>query len=154
MSIATHILLGTDFSEAADVAVTKAAELARTLGGKLTVLNVHGPALGARAPMAEDKILLSADLGAESRESLKMLKSAKLADIDSVTLATAEHVSAARAICDYADEHGVDVIVIGTHGRTGLLHVLMGSVAEKVVRHANCPILVVPYGKRSHQREM
>jgi len=104
--------------------------------------------------MAEDKILLSADVGAESRESLKALKIAKLADIGSVTLATAEHVSTAKAICDYADEHGVDMIVIGTHGRTGLSHVLMGSVAEKVVRHANCPILVVPYGKRSHQHEM
>jgi nucleotide-binding universal stress UspA family protein len=47
------------------------------------------------------------------------------------------------AIIDYAKEHGGDLIVMGTHGRTGLRHLLMGSVAEHVVRHAPCPILIV-----------
>ena len=46
-------------------------------------------------------------------------------------------------ICDAADEEKADIIVIGSHGRTGLSHVLMGSVAETVVRHAGCPVLVV-----------
>ena len=44
---------------------------------------------------------------------------------------------------DYAREHNCDLIVTGTHGRTGLTHVLMGSVAEKVVRLAACPVMVV-----------
>lgn len=44
-----------------------------------------------------------------------------------------------------AEEKGVDLIVIGTHGRTGLLHVLMGSVAEKIVRKASCPVLTVKH---------
>jgi nucleotide-binding universal stress UspA family protein len=49
----------------------------------------------------------------------------------------------ARAIVDYADEEGVDHIVIGSHGRTGVTRVLLGSVAEKVVRRAPCPVTVV-----------
>ena len=49
----------------------------------------------------------------------------------------------ARAIVDYADEEGVDHIVIGSHGRTGVTRVLLGSVAEKVVRRAHCPVTVV-----------
>ena len=49
----------------------------------------------------------------------------------------------ARAIVDYADEEGVDQIVIGSHGRTGITRVLLGSVAEKVVRRAPCPVTVV-----------
>lgn len=49
--------------------------------------------------------------------------------------------SPAHAICDLADEEGVDMIVMGTHGRTGLRRLLMGSVAEHVVRWANCPVL-------------
>ena len=53
-----------------------------------------------------------------------------------------------RAICDYAVKHDVDLIVIGTHGRTGVSRLLIGSVAEKVVRHASCPVLVVPHAKR------
>ena len=46
-------------------------------------------------------------------------------------------------ICGYATDTGIDLIVIGTHGRSGLSHVLLGSVAEKVVRKANCPVLTV-----------
>jgi universal stress protein A len=46
-------------------------------------------------------------------------------------------------ICDAAKEENADIIVIGSHGRTGLSHVLIGSVAETVVRHASCPVLVV-----------
>ena len=47
------------------------------------------------------------------------------------------------AIVDYAQEHGADLIVMGSHGHTGLRHLLMGSVAEKVLRHAPCPVLIV-----------
>lgn len=46
-------------------------------------------------------------------------------------------------VCAYADRAGVDLIVVATHGRTGLKHVLMGSVAERIVQHARCPVLVV-----------
>jgi nucleotide-binding universal stress UspA family protein len=51
-------------------------------------------------------------------------------------------------ICGYADDTGIDLIVIGTHGRSGLSHVLLGSVAEKVVRKANCPVLTVRPNER------
>ena len=44
---------------------------------------------------------------------------------------------------DYVREHDIDLLVIGTHGRSGLMHVLMGSVAEKIVRKAPCPVLTV-----------
>lgn len=91
MSIATHILLATDFSEAGEGAVAKAAELTRTLSAKLTVLHVHGlpPAYpGSPVPPVSSSILER-----ESREFLEKLKQAQLADIDSITLASAEHLS-------------------------------------------------------------
>jgi nucleotide-binding universal stress UspA family protein len=46
-------------------------------------------------------------------------------------------------ICEYARRQGIDLIVVATHGRTGLKHILLGSVAEKIVQHASCPVLVV-----------
>lgn len=46
-------------------------------------------------------------------------------------------------IIDYARENEIDLIVIGTHGRSGLMHILMGSVAERIVRKAPCPVLTV-----------
>lgn len=54
----------------------------------------------------------------------------------------------ADAIIQFAQERDVDLIVMGTHGRSGLQHVLLGSVAEKVVRHAPCPVLTVRYKRR------
>ncbi len=148
MSIATHILLATDFSEAADEAVDKAGGLARTLGARLTVLHVHGRPPGApEAVVTEEHLLSSADLDTKTRQDLEKLKSARLADIESVVLTSLAYASAAVAICDYADQHSVDLIVIGSHGRTGLTRLLIGSVAEKVVRHSTCPVLVVPHGK-------
>ena len=55
----------------------------------------------------------------------------------------------AQAICDYARNHEVDLIVTSTYGTTGLAHVLLGSTAEHVVRYAHCPVLVMPsYARR------
>jgi nucleotide-binding universal stress UspA family protein len=48
-----------------------------------------------------------------------------------------------RGVCEYAERKGIDLVVIATHGRTGLQHALIGSTAEKIVRHAPCPVLVV-----------
>ena len=55
---------------------------------------------------------------------------------------------AAEAICDYAAERKSDLIITSTHGRTGFMHVLIGSVAEHVVRYARTPVLVVPGGMK------
>ena len=52
-----------------------------------------------------------------------------------------------EVILDLAQREGADLIVMGTHGRTGLSHVLLGSVAERVVRQAECPVMTVPPGK-------
>ena len=60
-----------------------------------------------------------------------------------VKLDTLQGMSPAATICDYAKQQNVDCIVVGTHGRTGLKHMLLGSVAEKVVRHAPCSVFVV-----------
>jgi nucleotide-binding universal stress UspA family protein len=149
MGATTHILLTTDFSEASEEAVEKAAEVARQTGARLTVLHVHRHAPAApEAVIPTDKQVTSEDLDTEAHESLEGLKRTILADVENVTLVTLENVSAPLAICDDADRKAVDLIVIGTHGRTGMPRLLIGSVAEKVVRHANCPVLVVPHGKR------
>jgi hypothetical protein len=55
---------------------------------------------------------------------------------------------AAIEIVRYADEHEIDLIVLGTHGRTGVSRALIGSVAERVVRTASCPVLTVPLRRR------
>ena len=149
MSAASHILLTTDFSPASEEAVGKAGELARAMGARLTVLHVHRHAPAApEAVIPAEKYVTSADLDAEVRQNLEDLRRTMLQGVESVSAVSIENVSAPLAICDYAEKHGVDLIVIGTHGRTGVPRLLIGSVAEKVVRHSKCPVMVVPHGKQ------
>jgi nucleotide-binding universal stress UspA family protein len=71
---------------------------------------------------------------------------------DYTVLRNVRHGSPFLEIIRYAKELDIDLIVMGTHGRTGLAHVLLGSVAEKVVRKAPCPVLTVRHGE--HKFEM
>jgi nucleotide-binding universal stress UspA family protein len=145
MIVATHILLATDFSEASRTAIQRAAEMARQSDAKLTVLHVHGhPPEPPEANVPAERIVFSADLDADAHAALEELKRTLLADVEWTSVATVEHGRSAQAICDYAREHGVDLIIMGSHGRTGLAHLLLGSVAEKVVKHAPCAVMVVP----------
>lgn len=145
MNVATHILLATDFSETADAAVVKAGEMARMLDAKLTVLNVHGhPPEPPEAVVDPDRLVWSSDLDDRSHEQLEELKKTRFRDIEWIALAFVEDGNPSRAICDYARAHGVDMIVTSTHARKGMAHFLYGSVAEKVVRQADCAVLIVP----------
>ena len=150
MSFAKHILLATDFSQAADAAVEKAVELARTFDSKLTALHVHGRPPGAPEAVVPSASEVSSEaLDAISSQHLERLKRERLSDMESVELAVVEHVSPALAICKYAERQGVDLIVMGTHGRTGVSRFLIGSVAEKVVRHANCAVLIARHEQQA-----
>jgi nucleotide-binding universal stress UspA family protein len=147
-----HVLVATDFSPASDVALNYGRELARSFDATLHVLHVVDE-LAAHVMSPNSAALnlgqLQVALEKEGRAALEAL----LTDEDRETLGgravlmTAH--SPAAAILSYASEHVVDVIVVGTHGRSGLAHVLMGSEAEKVVRSAPCPVLTVR--QREHE---
>jgi len=130
-----------DFSEPSRLALLEAAYLGRTLEGALTVLYVHEPTpelveFYGSSPREFEALLpeLERRLATWAREagapcghvSWKVLRGAP----------TEEILRCAKA-------ENFDVIVMGTHGRTGLKHLLLGSVAERVIRGAPCPVLVV-----------
>jgi nucleotide-binding universal stress UspA family protein len=123
-----RILLATDFSEPAHAAVAAAHDLARQIGGRVHVLHV------ARVPWAIDEVAL-----------------ARVADelaVDVPVEAATRVGHPAAEIVGYAAEHAIDVIVAGEHGATGVTHLLLGSVAERVARTAPCPVLLVPHDGR------
>src|ERR1051325_3762545 len=140
------ILLPTDFSDCARHAVPVAAEFARLLGARVVCLHVVEPVVQpvGWTPLAEP--LPSAELGGQLEESAArdLPAFSKSAEFDGVEV---EDVIArgepAAEIVRAAEEHGVGLIVISSHGRTGLGRILFGSTAESVVRHARCPVLVV-----------
>jgi len=139
------ILIPTDFSASSRDALGYAVEFARQFGVRLVLFHsftvpdtdTYGPR-NVR-PTPEEMQSAAED---QMRECVKGFD---FGGVDFETQTTMG--SAAEEICDYAEKRKVDLIITSTHGRTGLMHVLIGSVAEHVVRYAHSPVLVVP-GKR------
>jgi nucleotide-binding universal stress UspA family protein len=136
MSTPSHILAATDFSAASEEAVGYAAQLARALGARLTLVHVFDEPYVYQVPLPPE---YTGDLRARLEARCAELR-ASGSDVRAVVrkgVAWSEVVSAASA-------EGADLIVVGTHGRRGLPRWLMGSVAEKVVRLAPVPVVAVP----------
>jgi nucleotide-binding universal stress UspA family protein len=131
------ILYPTDFSPPAAAAFPLACALARDYGARLVVLHVHSPVV-----VGEVGIVVP-----ESPEVIEALRK-KLAAVKPADPAVpVEHCVdegfPAEVILRVAREVSADLIVMGTHGRTGIRRVLMGSVAEEVLRRAPCPVMTV-----------
>ena len=144
------ILVATDFSEAADAALASGRALARTFGATLHVLHVADDVyvrLGGDAYVA-----VLPDLQREIEDAARKQLDGLLVDNDPTPLPTKAVVvtatSAAQAIIEYAGQARMNLIVVGTHGRGGVAHLLMGSVTERVVRLAHCPVLTVRHPER------
>jgi len=139
-----RILCPTDFSETSGHALQQAAALARWYGARLTVLHVRltvtphpdMPADGAMAPWLE----------AETEALRKKTTAACRAIIDAGTAVDVAVLCGepVEHIVSMADSLPADLIVMGTHGTSGFQHLLLGSVTEKVLRKATCPVLTVP----------
>jgi nucleotide-binding universal stress UspA family protein len=144
MSRIARILVPTDFSPGSERAATYAVELAETLGA--SVLLLHTWELPVYA-VPDGAVSFGADV--MSRVEVAVTKeaealAAKLRTPRVDVQARAVQGPPAFEIVRRAPELGVDLIVMGTHGRTGLAHVLLGSVAERVVRTSTIPVLTVP----------
>ena len=139
MIVLRHILVATDFGPAADAALTYGRALARNFGARLHVLHVAENFF--LRPTAADPHTLKA--------AVMQRLDALLSDDDRrafqahATLETSDHP--ADAIIDYARQAGIDLVIMGTHGRTGVSQLFVGSVAERVVRTAPCPVLTVKH---------
>src|SRR5262245_10922053 len=142
----TRILVPTDFSESSDAALAYARVLADKFGASLHVLHVFESPFLAGGVTPELFIDDSPAVQSELLETAKSKLHHRVTPGDrELYRATTESVSGhgARAIVDYATERKMDLVVMGTHGRSGVAHLLMGSVAEKVVRSAPCPVMTV-----------
>ena len=139
------VLVPTDFSKASESALSYGREFARTFGAALHVLHVvENSAMwtGADA-ISVNFVRLEAELEASARSALNRMVTAEDREQLSAVMATRTGSSTAFEIASYARAEGIDLILMGTHGRGTVGHLLMGSVAEKVVRIAPCPVLTV-----------
>ena len=140
------ILLPTDFSECASYALSYATSFARASGAKLICVHVIEPIVPTVGYSGLSEPLPVADISEQledtaTRELPKIAAHEECAGLDVEEVVA--HGDAASEIVRVARERNVDLIVISSHGRTGLGRILFGSTAESVVRHAHCPVLVV-----------
>ena len=139
------VLVATDFSETSEAALKYGREFARMFSARLHVLHVVENTVMWVGPEAAgfDYARLQADLEASARERLNGVVTSEdreqLNAVGAIRLGTSPALDIAR----YAKAEGIDMIVMGTHGRGMIGQLLMGSVAEKVVRIAPCPVLTV-----------
>jgi nucleotide-binding universal stress UspA family protein len=134
-----------DFSDASRGAMEVAADLARRFGADLVLLHAY-PIPGYTFPdgsvVASPKMMQ--DLADQAQRHLEewRVEAERLVGAPRVTAETAVGEPAVEILAA-ARSRGADLVVMGTHGRTGLQHALMGSIAERVVRRAHCPVLTV-----------
>jgi nucleotide-binding universal stress UspA family protein len=132
------ILFATDFSPASKVAFEVAAALARDYRARLIAMHVIEP---VQMGFSEFNAYIGPD--EDKGRAMEMLQALKAPS----AMVTIEHRllegAAATVIAETAEETGADLIVMGTHGRSGLTRLVMGSVAEEVLRRAPCPVLTI-----------
>jgi nucleotide-binding universal stress UspA family protein len=144
-----NVLVATDFSETSGSALAYGRELARTFGAKLHVLHVTDNIMRYSL---EGGAILPPELQREVEDAARARLEKLLGEDDRKELGAVAvlrtSLTPADCIVEYAAEAGIDTIVVGTHGRRALAHVLLGSVAERVVRMAPCPVLTVRHPER------
>ncbi len=142
------ILCPTDFSEPSLCGLRMAQEMANNFASEIIVLNVHKPIPTLPTPRIEasdvtfDISAYQEHVAEDAKESLAAISEAIFSDETTVRLEI-RMGRPAEEILKMAEEEGVEAIFIATHGRTGLAHMVFGSVAEKVVRRAKCPVLTI-----------
>jgi universal stress protein A len=141
-----QILLPTDFSGCANYALPYAAAIARATHARILCVHVVEPLVPAVGYTGLADPMPIADISEQLEDSAER-EFPRLTDCDELTGLVVEeiivHGDAAAEIVRVAGENEADLIVISSHGRTGLGRMIFGSTAEAVVRHAGCPVLVV-----------
>lgn len=156
MNMFQRILLGTDFSDNARVAYRWAAALAKAFDGVVQLVHVLEDDLASAAPVLAGPLHAAeavdfARLRQETRRGAQSGLETAAAEVRALGVAVEPHLLEGRpwqSLVKAAKDLGCDCIVLSTHGRSGLAHLLIGSTAEKVVRTAHCPVLTVHEGDR------
>jgi nucleotide-binding universal stress UspA family protein len=138
------IVVPTDFSQQSLTALDYAVGLAQSYDARVKVIFVNEPGLkiSDMAWVGVEHGSLNEGQAAESRRAIEKLVLDRI-PVEVTADANILYGEAVAKIIDYASDVNADLIVMATHGRTGVSHVLLGSVAEQVVRKAPCPVLTL-----------
>jgi universal stress protein A len=151
-----RILWPTEFSTLSMKAGRYARGFREAFGAELHILHVCAPLVipGATAdqPLGGELAVYGAEASPATHEALQRLV-AEMFNGDSTIVCEALVGTPWYEICEYAKRAAIDLIIVATHGLTGLRHVLIGSTAERIVQHAQCPVLTIKSLERDFMTE-
>ena len=143
-----HILVPYDFTNFADLAFEKAMEIAKKFDSKLTLLTVLGSDTDtsgmsfSRAQEAHD------EAESKAKEELNKMKDSKKNENIEISIKIIHHSSSIDGILSFAETKDVDLIVMGSHGRSGFKKLVLGSIASGIITKSNCPVMIVKQPKK------
>lgn len=144
-----NILFLTDFTSASDAAFTYAVALARHFAARLYAAHAVTPYLPAEMEVPIMPDIIS---GIESERQTQLSVLVKKTGVSNTVLVTHQDIEV--AVPNWIKEHGIDLIVMGTHGRKGMDRFFLGSTSEAIVRTATCPVLTVGPGVKAQPRDL
>jgi nucleotide-binding universal stress UspA family protein len=144
------VVVGIDFSEGSDAAMEQAFSLAAVFKANVDLVHVVEPGILAAPAALGSMALVDGPALFEQIDEALTARAEKASAAGLVCQTNSLQGIAAREIVRHAQKVGADLIVVGTHGRTGMQHVVLGSVAERVVQHSPCPVLVIPQRGRAN----
>ncbi|RDJ31225.1 MAG: universal stress protein [Crenarchaeota archaeon] len=144
----SHILVPYDFTNFADLAFEKAIEIAKKFDSKVTLITVLGSDTDtsgmsfSRAQEAHD------EAESKAKDGLNKMKDAKKMEEIEISVKIIHHSSSIDGILAYAESNNVDLIVMGSHGRSGFKKLVLGSIASGIITKSNCPVMIVKKPKK------
>ncbi|KAB1188475.1 MULTISPECIES: universal stress protein [Haloferax] len=146
----SEILVPTDGSKAAERAIQHALDIAQTYGARIHALYVVDTSIYTSLDAGADVVIDALEReGKVATRHVEEAADAAGVDVDTEVVTG----TAYRSIHKYIEDHDIDLVVMGTHGRTGLSHYLLGSVTERVVRTSTVPVLTVRLGDEEAEEE-
>lgn len=138
-----HILVPYDFTNFADLAFEKAMEIAKKFDSKITLTTVLGGNVDTSGMSYSRAQEVHDEMEEKTKDDLNRIKeSSKNENVD-VSVQIIHESSTINGILSFADKNNIDLIVIGSHGRSGFKKLVLGSVAAGIITKAQCPVMVV-----------
>ena len=144
-----NILVPYDFTNFADMAFEKTLEIAKKFDSKLTLLTVIGGDIDTSGMNMTRAQEVHDELESKTKEDLNKIKESNKVENVDVSAHIVHSSSSVDGILSFADKNNIDLIVMGSHGRSGIKKLVLGSVASGVVTKSNCPVLIVKPPKKT-----
>ncbi|MGY5150684.1 MAG: universal stress protein [Candidatus Nitrosopumilus sp. bin_6a] len=138
-----NILVPYDFTDFADLSLDKAMEIAKKFDSKLTLLTVIGSDIDTSGMSWSRAQEVHDEMEVKAKEDLNKIKNIHSADDVAISVDVVHNPSPVNGILLFAEQNNMDLIVMGSHGRSGFKKLVLGSVASEVVAKSNCPVLIV-----------